>query len=131
MLEQLYLLSSHQENNTLVSSEKLKISVRDGAMCSAQSLSALLGMPKIPVALLFISFLITFMTCKTDEAGLNLNSTAAVLIWAVEDCSSLGCILWASLSPTETKCSLHSSVICFLSVNSLPSKLIFSISMVL
>ena len=61
-------------------------------MCSAQSLSALLGMSKIPVALLFTSLLITFITCKT-ETGLNLNSTVAVLIWAVGDCSSLGYIL--------------------------------------
>ena len=99
-------------------------------MCSVQFLSALLAIPKILVALLFTSFLITFMTCKT-ETSLNVNSTVAVLIWAVGDCSSLGCILWASLSPTETKCSLHSSVIFFLSVNSLPSKLIFSILMVL
>ena len=34
---------------------------------------------KIPVALLFAGFLITFMTCKTGT-GLNLNSTVAVLI---------------------------------------------------
>ena len=79
--------------NALVSSEKLKIPVRDGAMCSVQSLSALLGIPKIQVALLFTSFLTTFMTCKTEK-GLNLNSTVAVLTWAVGDCSSLGCILW-------------------------------------
>ena len=101
--------------------KKLKTSVRDGA---------LLGMPKIRVALLFTSFLIIFITCKTGT-GLNLNSTVAVLTWAVGDWSSIGCILWASLSPIETKCSLHSSVICFLSVKSLPSKLIFSISMAL
>ena len=48
------------------------------------------------------------------ETGLNLNSTVAVLIWAVGDCSSLGCILWASLPPIETKSSLQSSVTCFL-----------------
>ena len=53
-------------------------------MCS-QSLSAQLGMSKIPVALLFTSFLVSFMTCKT-ETGLNLNSTVTVLIWAVGDC---------------------------------------------
>ena len=75
-------------------------------------------------------FLIIFVTCKT-EIGLNLNFTVTGWIWPVGDCSLPGCILLASLSPMETKCSLHSSVICFLSVNSLPSKCIFSISMVL
>ena len=69
-------------------------------MYSAQSLNALLGMSKIPVALLFTSFLITFITCKA-ETCLNLNSAVAVLIWAVVDYSSLGCILWASSSPIE------------------------------
>ena len=53
-------------------------------------------------SLLFTSFLITLVTCKT-EVGLNLNCTVAGWIWAVADCSLSGCILLASLLPMETK----------------------------
>ena len=59
--------------------------------------------------------------------GLKANFLVAGFRCAVAYCLSLECISLASLSPIETKCSMHFSAVISLSVTSNPLKLIFSI----
>ena len=105
--------------------EKLKISSRYGDSVLTLSLRILFGMSWIPVALLFISFLITF-TIWEAAMVLNWNFTIATLIWAVGDSSVKG-IFSVSLLPTETKCWLQTLAISPPSLISLPLETILSI----
>ena len=82
------------------------MSVKEGAIMSILSLKALLGMPYTPVALPFKRFLIILVTCET-EIGLNLNLQFSGVICPVGDSVSTVCIFLASLSPIETRSSLH------------------------
>ena len=77
-----------------------------------------------------ISFSRSLITCVT-EMGLKANFLVAGFRCAVAYCLSLECISLASLSPMETKCLLHFSVIISLSATSNLLKLIFSIPVVL